>query len=300
MSNARRQQVDTVSLKLHGAPAGFVFRTIEEIESMQKASSALSPHRHNYFTIIWVRQGSGLHHIDFRSYAVNDDTIYFLTPEQVHHLQLDEGAKGYVLLFTPDFLHEHGLSQQWIENTGFFFKCDDMAPFHLEPVMDVNNLEHLVHHIRDEFKQGGAYYQDAIASWLKLFLLECKRLSANMETTVMGKTNSRAQLVKQFRNLLESRFREWHKVSEYARELHITPNYLNEVISVETGKSAKDFILNRIMLEAKRYAGYADLSAKEVAYALGFEDPSHFSKLFRQHQDQSFSEFRETIRKKYH
>jgi AraC-like DNA-binding protein len=54
------------------------------------------------------------------------------------------------------------------------------------------------------------------------------------------------------------------------------------------------------MLEAKRYAGFADITAKEVAYTLGFDDPSHFSKLFRQQQNQSFSEFREHIRKKYH
>jgi AraC family transcriptional regulator, transcriptional activator of pobA len=300
MPNARRQQVDTVSLKLNGVPAAFVFRTMEEIESMQKVSSALVPHRHNYYTIIWVRQGSGLHHIDFRSYTVDTDTIYFLTPEQVHHLQLDEGAKGYVLLFTPDFLHEHGLSQQWIENTGFFFKCDDMAPFHLEPGMDIKNLEHLVYHVRDEFKQAGVYYLDAIASWLKLFLLECKRLSVRLEPRSGMKTNTRTQLLKQFRSLLEIHYTDWHKVSEYALALHITPNYLNEVISVETGTSAKDFILNRIMLEAKRYAGYTELSAKEVAYTLGFEDPSHFSKLFRQHQEQSFSEFREMTRKKYH
>ncbi len=300
MSNARRQQVDTVTLKLKGAPASFVFRTIEEIESMQSASSALSPHRHNYYTIIWVRQGSGLHHIDFRSYSVNPDTIYFLTPEQVHHLQLDEGAKGYVLLFTPDFLHEHGLSQQWIENTGFFFRCDDMTPFHLEPGMNIDNLDHLVHHISDEFNKGDEYYLDAIASWLKLFLLECKRQSSDQKPAAESKTNTRGQLVKQFRNLLESHFGQWHKVADYARELHITPNYLNEVISMETGTSAKDFILNRIMLEAKRYAGFAELSAKEVAYTLGFEDPSHFSKLFRQHQEQSFSDFREMSRKKYH
>jgi AraC-like DNA-binding protein len=53
------------------------------------------------------------------------------------------------------------------------------------------------------------------------------------------------------------------------------------------------------MLEAKRYAGFAELTAKEVAYTLGFEDPSHFSKLFRQQQKQSFTDFREDIRKKY-
>ncbi len=247
-----------------------------------------------------MRKGSGLHHIDFRSYDVKDDTIYFLTPEQVHHVQINPGAKGYVLLFTPDFLYEQGLPQHWIEDTGFFFRCDDLAPFHLTKEMDSHGLEHLVLHIQEEYTARKPFYLDGIGSWLKLFLLECKRFSHQSNIQVETRTHTKAQIVKQFRDQLENHYHEWHKVSDYARELHITPNHLNEVISVETGTSAKDYILNRIMLEAKRYAGFADITAKEVAYTLGFDDPSHFSKLFRQQQNQSFSEFREHIRKKYH
>jgi len=300
MANQRRPQVDRLILKFNGEPANFVFRTMEEIEGYQKSSvKAAPPHRHNYYTIIWVKKGKGTHHIDFRKYDVKADTIYFLTPEQVHDLQLEKGARGYVLLFTPDFTMEYGLSLQFIENTGFFFRCDDLAPFHIPEGVDSSNLEHLVHHIRDEFTGASAYYLDAIGSWLKLFLLECKRLSMQVNQSPEPRTSTRAVLVKQFRDLLENHYTKWHKVADYARELHITPNYLNEVLSLETGTSAKDFILDRIMLEAKRYAGFAELSAKEVAYTLGFEDPSHFSKLFRQHQDRSFTDFREETRKKY-
>jgi AraC family transcriptional regulator, transcriptional activator of pobA len=300
MPNQRRSQVDRLILKFNGEPANFVFRTMEEIEGYQKSSvKSTPPHRHNYYTIIWVKKGKGTHFIDFRKYEVKADTIYFLTPEQVHDLQLEKGAEGYVLLFTPDFTMEYGLSLQFIENTGFFFRCDDLAPFHIPKDVDSSNLEHLVHHIRDEFNGSSPYYLDAIGSWLKLFLLECKRLSMQVSQSPEPRTSTRAVLVKQFRDQLESNYNRWHKVADYARELHITPNYLNEVLSIETGTSAKDFILDRIMLEAKRFAGFAELSAKEVAYTLGFEDPSHFSKLFRQHQDKSFTDFREETRKKY-
>ena len=300
MSNQRRPQVDRLILKINGEPAHFVYRTMEEIEGYQKLSvKATPPHRHNYYTIIWVKKGRGVHYIDFRKYEVQANTIYFLTPEQVHDLQLEKGAQGYVLLFTPDFTSEFGLSLQFIENTGFFFRCDDLAPFHIPDGVNSSNLEHLVHHIRDEFTSASPYYLDAIGSWLKLFLLECKRLSMQSEPVAEPRTSTRAVLVKQFRDLLETHYNQWHKVADYARELHITPNYLNEVLSLETGTSAKDFILDRIMLEAKRFAGFAELSAKEVAYTLGFEDPSHFSKLFRQHQEKSFTEFRDESRKKY-
>jgi AraC family transcriptional regulator, transcriptional activator of pobA len=267
MPNQRRSQVDRLILKFNGEPANFVFRTMEEIEGYQKSSvKSTPPHRHNYYTIIWVKKGKGTHYIDFRKYEVKPDTIYFLTPEQVHDLQLEKGAEGYVLLFTPDFTMEYGLSLQFIENTGFFFRCDDLAPFHIPKDVDSANLEHLVHHIRDEFNGTSTYYLDAIGSWLKLFLLECKRLSMQVSQSPEPRTSTRAVLVKQFRDLLETNYNKWHKVADYARELHITPNYLNEVLSIETGTSAKDFILDRIMLEAKRFAGFAELSAKEVAY----------------------------------
>ena len=58
-------------------------------------------------------------------------------------------------------------------------------------------------------------------------------------------------------------------------------------------------ILNRIMLEAKRFATYSETSVKEVAYNLGFEDPAHFSKLFKNQEGLGFTEFRASIRKKY-
>jgi AraC family transcriptional regulator, transcriptional activator of pobA len=113
------------------------------------------------------------------------------------------------------------------------------------------------------------------------------------------RSHAAGTLVKQFKDLLDIHFIQWHKVAEYAKSLHITSNYLNELVTQETGKSAKDMIINRIMLEAKRFATYSETSLKEVAYKLGFDDPAHFSKLFKNQEEQSFTEFRASIRKKY-
>jgi AraC-like DNA-binding protein len=143
------------------------------------------------------------------------------------------------------------------------------------------------------------YHQEAIGSLLKLFLLECRRISDTIPAERKQRTHAGGTLVKQFKDLLDNHFTHWHKVAEYAKSLHITPNYLNELVSQETGKSAKDMILNRIMLEAKRFATYSETSVKEVAYNLGFDDPAHFSKLFKSQENQGFTDFRASIRKKY-
>jgi len=99
--------------------------------------------------------------------------------------------------------------------------------------------------------------------------------------------------VKQFKNDVELYFRTHHKVNEYADRQHLTANHLNEVIKSETGTSTKDFIQNRLLLEAKRLARYSNLNAKEIAYRLGYEDVAHFSKFFKKWEGVAFTEFRE-------
>jgi AraC-like DNA-binding protein len=103
-------------------------------------------------------------------------------------------------------------------------------------------------------------------------------------------------LVKNFREVVEKNFHKWHQVKEYAEELYVSPNYLNEVIRSNMNSSAKDYIQNRIVLEAKRMAVFTGKSSKEIGYDLGFDDPSHFSKFFKSNTGQSVQDFKEQLR----
>ena len=81
-------------------------------------------------------------------------------------------------------------------------------------------------------------------------------------------------------------------VGEYARELSVTANYLNEVVKKASGHSASYHISQRVIQEAKRQALYSDANMKMIAHSLGFIDPAHFSKYFRRSTGINFSEFR--------
>jgi len=96
--------------------------------------------------------------------------------------------------------------------------------------------------------------------------------------------------------LLEKNYSQWHQVNTYAMQLNITPDYLNNVIKSSIGKTAKELIVQRIIMEAKRLGLHTVLSLKEIAFALGFEDPSHFSKFYKNETGQPFSDFRATIK----
>jgi AraC family transcriptional regulator, transcriptional activator of pobA len=298
--NKSKPLIHSLDLTYRKKPAGFVLRSLEDVERDRPSDAEdHRPHRHNYYTVIWIRKGQGSHDIDFHHYSVAPGMVFFISPEQIHDIDLLPGAEGYVMMFTARFLEQCGIGPEWARQSGLFFSCEHVDPLAIAEEEDRKELEHLLEHIHDEFQEGRSFHEDAISAWLKLFLLNCRRILDRNPREKTTNTTGRSPIMRQFRELLDQHFQVWHKVSDYAGQLHITPNYLNEVVNQETGRSAKDYIVDRIMLEARRYATLDDLSAKEVAYNLGFEDPAHFSKIFKQHNGDSFSGFRETYRKKY-
>jgi AraC-like DNA-binding protein len=102
-------------------------------------------------------------------------------------------------------------------------------------------------------------------------------------------------LVKTFKEMVEQHYTQWHQVKDYAEGLFVSPNYLNEVIKSSLNISAKEYIQNRLILEAKRMVIFTGKSSKEIGYDLGFDDPSHFSKFFKNNARQSLMDFKGSV-----
>jgi AraC family transcriptional regulator, transcriptional activator of pobA len=131
---------------------------------------------------------------------------------------------------------------------------------------------------------------EILSGLFKIFLIYTKRLA----TTVRREETSshRMRLFNSFYAKLDEQFKTMRQVAEYASELSVTPNYLTDVVKKVTGYSASYHIQQRMVLEAKRLALYSDANMKMVAYSLGFDDLSHFSKFFKNAAGVNFSEFR--------
>ena len=89
--------------------------------------------------------------------------------------------------------------------------------------------------------------------------------------------------IDKFMKLVESHLKEQHSVQYYADKLCITPNYLNEIVTSTKGISAKQYIRNKVMDEAKRLLTYTDFPISDIAFELHFSTVSYFIRSFRQH-----------------
>lgn len=277
----------------------FAVRTMEEIEARRTQHPAV-PHRHTYYSVVYMRTGSGTHTVDFQQFEVSGPVVVFISPEQVHHFEFSSQPQGHVILFSPDFLNRHGITRNYLDGLGVFFACDVIPPLSI-PESLLPELDLPVQQIHKIWLgEPDELSFEFLAAWLRLFLLSCKKaIPKSCPLNDPSQLNGGNRIVKQFKDLVEAHFRSLHKVSDYADMMHITPNYLNDVVKQETGRSAKIIILDRIMLEAERLATWSNLSAKEVAYSLGYTDPTHFNRVFKNQSGMSFRAKRLQIREKY-
>ncbi len=254
-------------------------------------------HRHNGNQIFLFTKGGGTHMIDFNYYPIDDNTIQFITEDQIHSLNSNDNTEGYVIVFTKEVV---------VLNSGDKFLFNDF-PFYnksrppvLNPSKEVfDELLEMVIIMLKEYSRENPFKENILGSFISIFLLKCKNLFS--ESIALNKIDTASQqLHKNFYNLLEEQFIQYHKVNEYADLLNVTPNHLSETIKKLTGKTAGDIIHERLILEAKRRLLHSSITAKELAYALNFNDPSYFSRFFKANTNQSPEGFRKEIREKYH
>lgn len=270
----------------------FAIKRMEDIDATTQGQNEKA-HRHEYYVILWVEKGAGTHFIDFSEYPLQPNSIFFISPTQIHLLQPSEKPFGTAILFKPEFLHFIGLSEAQLVESGIFHDFD-----HSPVLLEEQNIATLKHLVDQLFDLQSSSNLALIAAYLKVFLLRCMELKADAQNDF--RRNNRAQnIVYDFRKRVDHNFQKKHKVADYAEAMHLSPNHLNEVIKKHTGKTAKEHIQTRLLMEAQRNALHTDCTLQEITYHLGFKDPAHFSKFFKKQSGLTFQEYRKKVRHIY-
>jgi len=245
------------------------------------------PHRHNYYEIFLFERGGGEHEIDFNSIAIDDRSIHFVSPGQVHKVKREPESYGHLILFSRDFFYSNSLKRNSLFDIPFL---NNHFP---EPIINLDKSDYdqilgIIANMEKEYKNEQEHHREAIQSYLNLLLLNCKRLF-DKQLDAHAPYNKTYQ---EFRCLLESEFEKSHQVSTYSNRLGVTAKQLSILTKNTIGKTALEMIHDRIILEAKRLLKYSSYSIKEIAFFLNFDDPSHFGKFFKSKQNQTPKEYR--------
>ena len=251
------------------------------------------PHSHDFYQIIWFRKGHGVHHVDFNVYPVTDNTIFFIAPGQVHAFDGRNDYEGVIIHFNADFLADEASSES------VFLKYDvfnayDALPYRTVTAEEADRLMPLVNGMNREYALTGAFaHKDYMQYLVRLFLIRVQRSGERREMPKLYVTSVANRTFVRFRQLLEQHFRHVHTVQAYADMLNISARTLTKYVSHSIHRTPLQIVNERIVLEAKRQIRHSTLSIKEVAYLLGFEDPSYFVKFFKRMTGKMPTSFRQ-------
>ena len=269
--------------------------TIKKTEGNSVPSYMAIPHRHTGYKISFLQEGEVTHYTDFEKYTIKAPALLMLAPDQVHQHTGSSYYKMVHISFNKEFLltETQGVLACW--------ECMfQQVVLNVRDTAQVRELMVYTELMQQEFSDNRHQKDLILKNLLNAFiicagrLVECKSQKAPVQMDY-----SQNRIVRQFKYLIDENFVSTTQVAQYADMLYVTPGHLNDLIKNVTGKTAKQIIDERRIMEAKRLLFWGEHSVKEIAARLNFEDDAYFNRFFKKHTGNTPALFQRQIREKY-
>jgi len=252
--------------------------------------------RNNYYSLIWVKSGSGKLKADFAEYTFKPDTLFAFSPYQPFMFLPDDTLEGLVLHFHPDFFCLHKHHKEVACNGVLFYNIYD-PPFVAVDAKSAATFTMLAGQMESEMQNQALAQYELLESYLKIFLITASRLKIQEQPQAAIEFQDLKQpfILQNLKDAIEQDFKTKHSASDYADSLSISPKALAKLTKAHFNKTLTGLIAERIIIEAKRELYLTNKAIKEIAYELGYDDEYYFSRFFKKNADVSPQMFRDTV-----
>ncbi len=231
------------------------------------------------YQILWLESGVKKIAVDAEELESYPYSIIFLYPEKEVRLRFEcSPPKGWILKFSYDFFKQLYLDGLHIQHADIFFSSGEIPRIVLSPKIG-DRINSLAEMIAEVMQSNIPSKELAASSLLKTLLIYCDS-KCNLRVTAES-NNHYLDIVSRFKHLVSQNLNTCHRVSEYAEMMYVSPKYLNNVVKEVMGVTAKYVISEQLLIRSCRDLRFSNLSIKEIAIALGFSEPEHFSNFFK-------------------
>lgn len=264
----------------------FEFISFKELyERCEKSAYDLTqPHRIQFHALLIVTQGEGIHTVDFKTQELFAGTIIPLTKEQVHHFQKPLKVSGFIISFEEELITQNASEQQLFHFLQLFHNpvifigqenITELRPF-------FNLLERI--HLDGNKNLKASLIQNIVMG----LLLQIKRFSIHKHEIFETK---RFKDFIAFKQLLTTQYHLSHNAKDYAKQLSVSYKYLNDICKEISRQTVKSFIDQWLLLEIKRNITEKKYTSQEIAFKMGFNEPSNFIRFFKKYTGMTPNQF---------
>jgi AraC-like DNA-binding protein len=240
-------------------------------------------HRDDYYVFIFMEKGNAKLGIDFEEYTFSGPSVLCILPGQVHFPIEHTDVCAWFLAIDAMLVKDE--YKEIFEQISVIKTKQELND---ENINDLKYCASMIHRKLNREKQP--VQQSIVDTLLSSYIgMIAEIYQQGFPVTA---NNRLAVITFQFKSLLSNNYKSMKSPSQYASKLNISPIYLNEAVKKTTGLTVSNYIHHEIMTHAKRLLFYTNMSVKEVALELGYEDWAYFSRLFTKTSAISPKQFR--------
>lgn len=238
------------------------------------------PYRSSYFGIGICIDGEATLKANLEQYRIENNCIIAMSPQIIKQwIKRSEKYKTKAVFFTKEFLIQNNTDKNYLDSFAFF------KP-NARHVIKFDNhqaeiAKSLLQNIQGKLNSSHPYKFEIVRSLITILLFEISSAYNQENFKSFHKKTRSEQIASEFKKLVSLNFEKERSVSFYANLLFISPKHLTEIIKNETGKSAKEWIDELVILEAKILLQDTSLTIKNIADNLNFRDQFIFGKFFK-------------------
>ncbi len=267
-----------VELKIH---------SIKEAERIQFESYC----RANYYQLIWIKEGSAVFDIDLKDVNLSSDQYIFIGKDMVYKLDGNSEYSGLIVCFTDFYFDRSEQDIRFLQNTRIF---NQLTPVSAEKIMHGSDLLNIEYMLKKHNDLSDPLRDDVIHTLLKLYLYRTEAALPHKDKNTSVLDTNQVN-VRKFKELVNEHFILHKELSFYTEQLGISSKQLLYSTKQVLGKNAKEIIIEKTIIEAKRFLIYSGLSVKQIAYCLGFNEPNNFSIFFHKYTGITPGNFKKSI-----
>lgn len=259
-------------------------------------------HISKFYFVVYIRSGMGKMQYELRDYHFAGPCLIYFSPFHPFRVVADDALEGFILQFSSEF-YWFQMGRHKDSNVCQLFHHVTLPVLPLSE-QDVFIIDNLFDSIRREFEWFEHPDRTMISNYLNGVFVHSARIRSRKKEEANGKLGNgfpkEYAMLKELKCLIYQNFRKLKRPSDYADLLHITTSALTKTTKKYYNKTVTDLIQDCVLEEARKELAHSGKSIKEVAVALGFEDPYYFSRLFKKVSGISPDVYRQQVHRFLH
>lgn len=230
-----------------------------------------SPYRADFFEMIWIKENQ-------------ENEIFLVPPYRLAEVSIDD-KDGCVIAFKREYLEEDN-KEYALDVFNLFNMHGQYSSFRLDQNV-VETFEYLKILIEKEYSHPMGTFL-ALKALLKVFLLNLIRINQNYFLN----QDVNQKRVYQFIMLMDENYKTERKADFYSSKMGISEKRINQILKDKMNKTLTQLLHERVILEASRSLIAGELTIKEIAFDLNFDDPAYFSRFYKKQTGHTPEDFK--------